>query len=194
MTIQEPYNGYSEEISRMRKIYLESERQFIEFDNIVPYADNDDKVYSPRLVNMLYGIELQIDGMLKILIKLLSLKPKRQTFPSYIKELNSGGMLSIQEIHFRESRRVMVPFFIDSEYNTTWHKAYNDTKHQLPKGMYSGKYGNVANALAALAILHEIVYTIAYRESYRKEALNKEYWHPILLLSTEMGNFRRPFS
>lgn len=184
-------------ISLMTKMYLESERQFLEFNNIVPYIGNGDSVYSPRLVTMLQGIGSQIDGMLKIISDIVSIQPERQTFPSYIEALNRSEMLSKQHILLRDNTSELIfPFcMIPDGDNLAWWKAYNDTKHGLPEGAYSGKYGNVINALAALAILHEIAAAAKRWHMYRNLIIDPTCWHSQpLLTGVSMSSFAAEYS
>ncbi|AIF84156.1 hypothetical protein NTE_02101 [Candidatus Nitrososphaera evergladensis SR1] len=172
---------HEKDIELMQRMYLEAERQFVEFNFIVPYVDNDDQVYSPRLVSLLQVIGSQIDGILKILAGLLSIDVKRVTkkkqpaFTDYTQVIDRHGLLSVQQIRFKENGKVLTPFKFDSSHTTDWRKALNDTKHELPKGAYSGQYGHVVNSIAALAILHELVNT-ATHDDFRPYILNSKNW------------------
>lgn len=174
---------YEKDIELMQRMYLEAERQFIEFNLIVPYVENDDNVYSPRLVSLLQIIGSQIDGILKILAgllsidiqSLLSLGTKEPSFTHYTRILDRYGMLTAQEIRLNETSKVIMPFKFNENHTTDWRIALNATKHDLPQGAYCGRYGHVVNSLAALAILHELVYTSTH-DRFRSYILNEKNW------------------
>lgn len=183
---------YERDIELMQRMYLEAERQFIEFNIIVPYADNDNNVYSPRLVSLLQIIGSQIDGVLKILAGLLSKNLKissnsgKPSFTDYTRALDRYGLLSAQKIQLKENKKLLAPFRFDANYTTEWRTALNATKHDLPEGAYIGRYGHVVNSLAALAILHEIA-GAAKHDKFRPYILNSKNWPDNGLQMLEMG-------
>lgn len=148
---------YSQEkadrILALRRLYVESEREFTEFSNIIPVARNPREVYSPRLWAILQGVGSQVDGMLKLLIDEFNLRVKSKKFPAMCKALNKGGMLAAQKITLKEKIEPFNPF---AEDNPAWWTAYNATKHDLPDGVYEATLGNTIQALGALFILNHI--------------------------------------
>lgn len=167
--------AYSQRIDEMHTFYVDAERQFIEFNEIVPYVKNDDDVYSPRLFSLLQYIHSQIDGTLKILAGLLAIEVKNK-FDHYMRELNGFNMLTVQQIKLREGGKIFKPFELDSNHTTAWRTANNKAKHAMPEGAYFAKYGCVVNSLAALAILHEIIIK-AQDLNLRPYILNEKNWY-----------------
>src|SRR2546422_9704784 len=137
----------------MQGLYVESERQFAEFTNIIPLKANPLELYSPRLWGILLSVGSQIDGLLKLLTEEFNLHVNSEKFPAQCQALNSGGMLSAQKITLRDKFAPFNPF---EEETRGWWEAYNATKHDLPEGIYKATLGNTIQALGALFILNHI--------------------------------------
>ena len=82
---------------------------------------------------------------------------RQKEFPFYYDSLNEKSVLSLQKVSPNEKfNLVLQPFQLVEKNTPKWWKEYNDTKHDLPHGAYNGTLGNVLDALAALAILHDL--------------------------------------
>lgn len=145
--------GKADRILALRRLYVESEREFIEFTNIIPVDRNPYEVYSPRLWPILLSVGSQVDGMLKLLIEEFNLDVKSNKFPAMREALNTEGMLTAQKITLKEKLEPFNPF---AEDNLDWWNAYNATKHDLPEGIYKATLGNTIQALGVLFILNHI--------------------------------------
>src|SRR5439155_8773155 len=117
---------FQDEIRRMRGLYREAQRQFSEFTEIVPYENNPDNVYSPKLYTILQSAGSQVAGMLRLVSNELGLGVKDDKFPAYYKALNGDTILQIQKLTLRETWKPIRPFDSDKP---KWWEAYNDTKH-----------------------------------------------------------------
>lgn len=54
----------SKYLEGMRELYLDSEKQFIEFSETVPYIDNSWYIHSPRLYSLLLAVCDQIESLM----------------------------------------------------------------------------------------------------------------------------------
>jgi hypothetical protein len=150
---------FESNILAMRNLHIDTEREFLSFNRIIPYNINPAKVYSPRLYRILQGASSQIIAMMHLIYDEYNPKLNRQKeFPFYFEHLNKTNILSIQKVAPREQFNLILRHFHTDKKEKTpkWWQEYNDTKHDLPRGAYNGKLGNVLNALAALALLHDI--------------------------------------
>lgn len=172
--------SFKENMTIMRERYIESEREFHQFNRIIPHDKNPDYIYSPRLVNLLVGICFQIEGVLELLITEFNLGEYKD-FPDSFDKLNKQGLLSIQKIVLQKNMRLLLPYDLPSvrqeHYTPPWWGAYNDVKHKVPHGIYNSTLGNVINALSALWILHCIANTKIRLYSYSGNILDKNEWH-----------------
>lgn len=80
-------------ISEMQIHYQDLEAHFLSFNRVVPYSNNSDNVYSPRLYNILQAACPQIISMLHHITQLVGLHSsrKQRSFPFYFKLLNSNN-------------------------------------------------------------------------------------------------------
>lgn len=151
----------------MDDFYLDAERQFLEFNSIIPLNKNPiEKIYSPRFLSIIQSICSQVDSVFQILIKELSLKPQSRTFPNYYKILNKQKMLSFQRTYLQINHSYIQPF---KDMHPQWWEVYNKTKHNLPSGAYEVKYRHIIDSLAALYILHNLA---MIREIYTDPAID----------------------
>lgn len=170
----------NESLSQMRSHYLELEREFIEFNNIIPCNHNPSTVYSPRLVTIMQSCGPQIYGMLEFLTNHFSIETKNDKFPSYYKELNEKGMLAFQKVILKYNRRILSPFKFNKDVPSWW-TAYNDAKHRLLEGgNFSATLNNVIKILGAIFILHKIAEELMETEQGKKMLiLDKRNWRHI---------------
>jgi len=140
----------------MQKQFRNSESQFLEFAEIVPYTNNPLNIYSPKMVSLLLYLGPQILGMFEILKKQNDITCG-DTFGSYYDALNKKGMLSCQGFILNDSALVGNPF---NDRDPKWWQTYNHhVKHMMPSGIFEATYQNVIEAIGALFILHHIVDT-----------------------------------
>lgn len=180
--------SFTERLASMRGLYLETERQFVEFGQVIPYERNPEGIYSPRLVNILQSTGPQVDGMFKILEAELGLPPASDKFPSHYDTLNAKGLLEIQKVTPQRVKRPFKPFEARSP---DWWQAYNDTKHDLPNGVYRGTLEKVIRALGGVVVLHHIGQLLFFRHlaktgisqhpDFLAEVVDSKNWHDIEL-------------
>lgn len=133
------------------ELYYETERQFIEFDRVVPYHKNPDNVYSPVLYGILQSLGSQTDGLLKALCRETGVIPaKPEDFPRRVAALDAKGLLSFLKVVARRDRRTLAPF---GRASPAWWGAYNKTKHELPLGLASVTLRNAMEAMSAVFCL-----------------------------------------
>ena len=170
----------------MRGLYFETERQFMEFVQVIPYEHNPDDVYSPKLVNILQSTGPQIDGMFKIIEAEPGLAPVSDSFPSHYDTLNSHGLLEIQKVIPQRMERPFKPYEARSP---DWWQAYNHAKHDLPDGVYEGTFDKVLRALGGIVVLHHIGQLLFFRHlpktgisqqpDFLAEVVDSQNWHDI---------------
>lgn len=180
---QQVGSTYKDDLLSMQKIFAESERLFLEFTDIVPLEHNPPDVYSPKLAIIIQSVSSQIDGMLKLIIsELLGIK-KRMDYPTMVQKLDEKGMLSAQKLTLQVKMEPLTPF---KDGQSSWWKAYNNLKHELPAGLYSATLNNTIKALGALFALHSIaeilyLYSIPEKEvnmrQPRLSVLDQTYWY-----------------
>ena len=152
------------QILEMQKLYTDTEKQLLEFIDIIP-IDNTLDVYSPRLYSLLQFSCAQVDSLFKTICQYLNITVAKQKFPEFYKSLNVKGMLEKQEVFVFIRNELIHPF--SKTDNHLWWTAYNDTKHQLPDGIRQGTLRNVLHAMTASYVLNNIVYLTA---TYAKDA------------------------
>lgn len=165
----------------MRNLHADVEKQFVSFNDIVPYRHNLRNIYSPKLYSILQAASAQIIGMMHILYNQYNPREKRQNeFPFYFKALNKNQLLTIQKISPKEQYdSILQPFQITGHEKTPrWWQEYNDTKHDLPTGAYRAKMKNVLHALGALAILHDFG-DLLMRHADPKKLFDNTRWQDI---------------
>jgi len=145
------------EIALLWELYKQCEKQFIEFNDIVPYKNNPMYVNSPKLVMLLQSTCIQIEQCQKLLIKIFLNIDSKGSFLTLIEHLNKKHMLSIQEVILYDNKEVLKPFADAVKRKTPeWWYGYNQAKHQFLKGRFFGTIGETLNALGALFILNRI--------------------------------------
>lgn len=144
-------------LPEMEPFYRDAERQFLEFNEIIPIEKNPTtEIYSPRFFNMIHTFGSQIDSMLQILLKDLGIKPKSRSFPDYYDALNVNGMLSYQKVRCTLDRSVVQPF---KDPKPDWWNKYNKAKHELPFGPEAIRLNHIVDMLAGLYVLNDLAWT-----------------------------------
>jgi hypothetical protein len=149
----------------MRYLYLSTEKQLIEFSEIVPFYKNEWDVYSPRLYSILQFVCSQVESMIKRIADEMDVISKKQkTILPYYQKLNKNGLLEKQTIMLIPAWKIIRPF--NGKSLPSWWLAYNQTKHQIPQGVMSGTIENTVNAMAGLYCLHNIAFLIMHGTTY----------------------------
>ncbi len=163
----------SKYLEGMRELYLDSEKQFIEFSETVPYIDNSWYIHSPRLYSLLLAVCGQIESLMVKMCKNFDFELERGDFPECYRTLNQKGVLGIQKVKLIKTNRVLKPFFDNYPYHFWW-LAHNEAKHNLPLGIQQGTIGNVIITLAALFSLHNFAIHIPHDNP--QQILDVKYW------------------
>ena len=143
-------------LPEMKPFYRDIERQFLEFNEIIPIEKNPaTEIYSPRFFNMIHTLGSQIDAMLQILVKDLGVKPKSKNFPGYCDALNTDGILSYQKVRCTLNHSTIQPF---KEASPDWWNKYNKAKHELPFGPETIRLNHIVDSLAGLYILNTLAW------------------------------------
>ena len=176
-----------EYLDQMKKIYLDTERQLLEFSYIVPIDENQ-KLYSPRLYSILQFTCSQVESLMKKIMEILQLKPENRSFKSLYDPLNQMGMLDCQKVILWETEKIIQPF--TSNFQLSWWIAYNKTKHGLPVGLKKGTLQNVISAISSAYILNGIVYVLNNSYGDKLPILDKNNWGEITVNDSTMHNLR----
>lgn len=160
-------------LQTLKRLQNDSEKQLLEFNEIIPIEHNSNDVYSPKLVNLMLSVGPQIENVVDIILKELHLEVKEAGVPSRIKVLNQNGVLSNFKITSTTNRLQYTPF--NQEF--TWWNTYNNTKHDLAEKQFKITYLSVMESLAVLAGLHRLAdVVIRCNDEQRKHVLEKDYW------------------
>lgn len=145
----------------------------MEFNEIVPFYKNDWKAYSPRLYSILQLACSQVESMIKRIVEELGgiSKPQKSLFP-YYRKLNANKLLEKQIVILIPAWQIIRPFKDQSL--PQWWTAYNDTKHKIPYGVFSGTIENTIHAMAGLYCLHNLAFLIMYGNAY--DVTKDENW------------------
>ncbi len=169
---------FARKLRAMLAIYFETERQFLEFDSIVPYHLNPEAAYSPRLYSIHQSAGSQVASLLRLITKQAGLASKAYRFPAHYDALNERGLLAFLKV---TTQRRIAPFRPFENRNPDWWQAYNDTKHDLPAGIFSVNLGTVLHTLGAVAVLHYLGCMVAMRDEPKSEVNDlKDYPHALL--------------
>jgi len=168
-------------IEELKSAYFGTEHQFIEVTRVIP-IDNNPLTFSPRLYSILGDTCSQVENLLRILCEKLEIPITEQPkFPELFEKLNVNEVLRIQRVALLIGKNAYEPFVIESDKKApSWWRAYNETKHDLPKGYKKGNLGFTILALSAAFSLHCMA---AHVRDYGKDVLLKENWDVIDALS-----------
>ncbi len=171
---KDPNSILTTDLIEMQRQYHNSEYEFLQFNEIIPFNRNPLDIYSPKLVNLSLYLGPQILGMFEII--------KQQTgvtcsdeFPSYYKALNVNSLLSSQGVILSGSKVVYRPF---PNNNPKWWQAYNKIKHKMPVGIFQATFENIINMIGGLFILHHIA-DVCQRDLptyHRANVLDSDNW------------------
>ena len=99
-------SGFSDDIDKMIELANDLEKQFLYFDELIPYHHNPNNVYSPRLYGIIQNTCAQIMAMMQIPAVELGVKPSNDDFPSYYGVLNQNNLLSKQKGRTKKKRSI----------------------------------------------------------------------------------------
>ena len=171
------------DLQSLKRLHRDSEKQLLEFNDIIPYEHNPNNLYSPILVNLLLQVGPQVENVTDLLVRDLDLKPDGNGVPSRIREINKSGVLSGFRTYFLAHDTQFTPFTQELE----WWDIYNKTKHDLAKSQFEITYGSVMNSMAALASLHRLADAATHcNKEVKMHVSNKEYWNePTFVVNRE---------
>lgn len=188
----DPISRFVLQLIKMKQLYLPVEQQFIEFNKIIPYNQNDQKngwneIHSPRLVNLLLSICPQIEKMAQLIVTEMDLEPENngKSIYDYLNRLDRKNVLKEQIVGMPNPGSVHIflkPFLKNSNDDIEWWLAYNKIKHDVVEGIEYGTLTNVINALAGLSVLHHIAYNVITFKRYENidlddVLLDSQKWH-----------------
>lgn len=176
----------------MKQLYISVEQQFVEFNKIIPYDQNDKKnswdvIHSPRLVNLILSICPQVEKMSKLLVDEMNLKLENdgKSLYDYLNRLDVKDMLKEQIVGLPNPGSTSIllqPFLRNSNEGIAWWLAYNKIKHNVIEGIEYGTLSNAINALAGLSTLHHVAHIVITFKNYHNVNMDEEIldfikWH-----------------
>lgn len=185
-------SDFERQLLIMKQLYLSVEQQFVEFNEIIPYNQNNmkngwDVIHSPRLVNLILSICPQIEKMSKLLVDEMNLKLKNdgKSLYDYLNRLDAKDMLKEQIVGLPNpgsTNILLQPFLRNSNEDIVWWLAYNKIKHNVIGGIEYGTLSNAINALAGLSTLHHIAHIVITFKNYHNVNMDEEIldftkWH-----------------
>ncbi len=180
--------AYKDAMNVFLDLYMTTERQFIDFDEIVPHDRNPDNVYSPRLYSILQSSGSQVDGLFRAIVHEMSLCAKTENVPGFYDALNSKGLLPNLKVLTRRSHRRLQPFTTNPP---DWWKAYNYSKHNLPEGLYEVNLGRTLDALGGVFILLYIGLACLGRTTLGTNVINRTDFPDWILDATLWQDFEQ---
>ena len=160
----------------MLELYQFSERQFLEFDEIVPMRLNKNRnVVSPKLYFLLMTICGQVESLMKSTCKKLDMYNPKDNFPKRYSKLCQGqNVMKKQSVQTVTTREIIKPFAKTGNNTPPWWNSYNQVKHEVPKGLKDATMKNTIHALGGLYLLLNF-----YKSTHTKrpkDALDPQYW------------------
>ncbi len=171
--------------------YMDLERQFIDFQNYVPYLQGNETVYSFRLVNLFLSIGSHIDSAFKEIFR-------NPDFLKKYSEINKkivAGKASIQDYRVLEpefclsdrnvifkrlpEQEILYPFKTFKQKSPEWWNFYNEVKHEFSVNFAKANFKNVRDALAG-AFLINVVNKPAILRLYEYGVAKKKY-HEVIV-------------
>lgn len=164
---------FSHFLHDMGHLYLSTEKELIEFGEIVPFYKNDWNAYSPKLYGILQSTCAQVESMIKRITEEMNVAPKpTNSILPYYEVLNNNNLLSKQTVMLISAWKVIHPF--EEKPIPNWWTAYNSTKHKLPDGVRSGTMENTIKSVAGLYCLHNLAFLIMHGTTY--DVAKDENW------------------
>jgi hypothetical protein len=148
---------------------MDLERQFIDFQNYVPYLDGNETVYSFRLMNLILAIGAHVDSAFKEMFRCSEFSKK---YDKILRKINTGKAtitdyltleqeycISKRGVVFKRlpEREVVVPFQkFGALKSPDWWTAYNEIKHEFSLNFKKANLKNVRDALAGAFLLNVV--------------------------------------
>lgn len=162
----------------MHELYQFTERQFLEFDEIVPMRLNrEGKTVSPKLYFLLMTICGQVESLTRRICQSLDIGKENDTFRAHYEKLHEEFStikeLSVQTITTCE---IIRPFEETENTVPLWWTSYNKVKHEIPKGIERATVRNTVHALGGLYLLLYIYKSIPCNDP--RDILDTNHWFP----------------
>lgn len=170
--------------------YMDLERQFIDFQNYVPYLEGNENVYSFRLLNLFLSIGSHVDSAFKEIFRSTDFSRKYSEIyekiiasKASIKDyriLESEFCLSDRPVIFKRlpEQEILFPFKEFKQKSPEWWKNYNDIKHEFSVNFTKANFKNVRDALAG-AFLINLVHKPAILRLY-EYGIAKNKYHEVI--------------
>src|SRR5688500_6075517 len=125
----------------MRDLHRDLEKQFLSFDELVPYNHNPDDVYSPRLYSILQGTSAQVISLMQNIVAELNSKNIsslwQAKFKDYYDFLNIKGVLSLQVVSPKKKfDKIMTPFALNKYTVHDWWNILYTIQLTLSSGVF----------------------------------------------------------
>ena len=160
----------------MQELYRFTERQFLEFDEIVPMRLNrKGDTVSPKLYFLLMTICGQVESVTGRICKSLDIRAESDTFSALYKKLcEEFSTTKEQSVQTVMTREVIRPFGETENDTPSWWTSYNKVKHDIPKGIERATVRHTIHALGGLYLLLNFYQSIPCNNP--KDILDAENW------------------
>ena len=175
----------------MQELYRLTEKQFLEFDEIVPMRLNKKgDTVSPKLYFLLMTICGQVESLTGCICKHCDIRVKKDMFSKRYKKLREkSSAIEKQSVQVVMTRETLCPFGETESDTPSWWTAYNKVKHKIPEGLERATVRHTVNALGGLYLLLNFYQSIP--RSNPKAILDAKNWFPSNLVpklpSTQLG-------
>ena len=160
----------------MQELYRFTERQFLEFDEIVPMRLNKEgNVVSPKLYFLLMAVCGQVESVTRHICKELGIPVKKNDGFStlYNKLCGKFSLIKEQSVQIVMTRDVIRPFGETEKDIPSWWTSYNNVKHKIPEGMEHATARQTIYALGGLYLLMNLYQSLPRNP---KDVLNVDNW------------------
>ncbi len=160
----------------MQELYRLTEKQFLEFDEIVPMRLNrKGDTVSPKLYFLLMTICGQVESITGHICKYFDIRADSDMFgPLYKKLCEKSSAIEKQSVQVVMTRDVLRPFGKTENDIPSWWTSYNKVKHDIPEGMERATVRHTVQALGGLYLLLNFYQSIPRIEP--KDMLDAENW------------------
>ena len=160
----------------MRELYQLTERQFLEFDEIVPMRLNrKGDTVSPKLYFLLMTICGQVESVTGRICKSLNIRAEKDNFSSLYKKLcEEFSAIREQSVQIVMTHEAIHPFAKTKNDTPSWWTSYNKVKHDIPKGIERATARHTIHALGGLYLLLNLYKSIPCNNP--KDILDAKSW------------------
>lgn len=175
----------------MHELYRLTEKQFLEFDEIVPMRLNKKgNTVSPKLYFLLMTICGQVESLTGRICKHFDIWAEKDMFGAHYKKLREeSSAIEKQSVQVVMTREILCPFGETKTDTPSWWTSYNKIKHEIPEGLERATVRHTVNALGGLYLLLNFYQSIPHRNS--KDILDAKNWFSSNLMpklsSTRLG-------